>query len=1418
MENKPENVTQETKVLKTSVGSIVLKNVIISLVVGIILSIGIVAYFNFNRIIAEVKSIFAFNEVVYAVTASNDGEVRATEETVNIGGITIKVPLAQTATYDGTAKSITVNGYDSNKVAMQVEYYKDGVLIDSNSVKNAGEYLVKVSFYTRGGEEKTVEVTLTIEQAVIEHSASIDAEKLTFTYDGTEKSATILGADTIEGNAYIVKYFSGETELDGKPTNAGEYTVKLIVGGGNYVLNAPIEATLVIEKADASASDFGIKFPAKTEEYEYNTAHSHQVTGDTEGFEISYSYYNVSGEPVEADQVISAGTYRVVATLVSENYNDIVIESQLTVTKKLLDADNFEFLFGEVALGDADITYDGEEKTVTLNVIEALPADVEIEKIVNEKVTNAGTHMVEVIFKANDNYEFPAVFSFVTIKKANITGISIADTEVHYDGNAHTIELVGELPEGATLVEPLEFTAIGEHTVIIRVNGGANYNDWTGTATLKILPSQVLDVTVNSIQSVTYNGEKHLPVVLGAEGLTVKYFIGEEEITEGVVDAKDYVITVEISDGHYTKTIDVAFTVNKASLSSYTIPETIVPYDREEHKAEIAEEVVEGVEVVVEYYVGETKFDGVPKNIGTYIVVATLSGDNYEEYKIFSTLTIVKATFTEADLKIEGTTHTYDGNEKNIKVSLVEAFTEEVIEAENIVITVDAAVINAGVYEQRYTITADNYETYTNIVRMVVEKADLSLGEELYTETNLYYDGALHSVTLNEETLKKLEAINANVSYYGNEATVVDNYVATIVIESENYKTIILNVEWKINKGVLVEEEDYEAFFANGEVVYNTSEQYLQINYEMLPEGTLSEAYRNNNTIVYRYTLTDGEVFEIIYSGEKAVNVGKYTQTVTLKSRNYEEIQLDAEITVAAADFTPADFGISFDGITVTYNGDSYSIYIAGNSDGLFEVEYVGNEVVNAGEHTVKAILKNSNYNDHTLTATVTINPATLDVSGVTFENVAVDYDRAAHMIYAENIPEDLTATYTCKDAAGNTCEIDKIINAGLYTITLTLTKDNYAPATVEAVLLINQIELVLDSSIRIESTNVKYNGQKQHVTIHGLDKLPDDVSYTFETEYVNVGTYVQFVNFGGSNYSNTVELRGNLNIVKADITGIDVSNLTVPYSGQDVTLELVGELPEGTRLEEIDSYKKPGTYRVAVTVNGGENYNDWTKTVTLVILDTPVLDAKVASSQSVVRDSDFHLPKVTGIAGEDVIVEYFIDGAVTEGVKKVGSYKISVVVTDVNGYSKTFNTTLTVVPNYKLVIAMIMAASLILGILSSFITLIFSTRNDLLSQKYFIKSRNAILKARGDIFCESRANSKEKKAEGRLYLTKTTLEFYAYDYSNADNNFLIHVADIRNVDAVAHNKLVVYANGEAYTFTVPAAKADEWAAQIVRV
>ena len=57
--------------------------------------------------------------------------------------------------------------------------------------------------------------------------------------------------------------------------------------------------------------------------------------------------------------------------------------------------------------------------------------------------------------------------------------------------------------------------------------------------------------------------------------------------------------------------------------------------------------------------------------------------------------------------------------------------------------------------------------------------------------------------------------------------------------------------------------------------------------------------------------------------------------------------------------------GVSFDGATVTYDGEAHSLAIAGNLPYGVSVNYINNAQVNAGEHTVTAKFTGdyTNYN-----------------------------------------------------------------------------------------------------------------------------------------------------------------------------------------------------------------------------------------------------------------------------------------------------------------------------------------------------------------------------------------------------------------------------------------------------------------------
>lgn len=95
---------------------------------------------------------------------------------------------------------------------------------------NAGENTAKVSM-TFGGVTATQNFTISKAAPTAEHFTFTAPE---MTYDGSEKAATVALASPYTGaGAITVEYYNGETKLDGAPTDAGEYTIKINVAEGD---------------------------------------------------------------------------------------------------------------------------------------------------------------------------------------------------------------------------------------------------------------------------------------------------------------------------------------------------------------------------------------------------------------------------------------------------------------------------------------------------------------------------------------------------------------------------------------------------------------------------------------------------------------------------------------------------------------------------------------------------------------------------------------------------------------------------------------------------------------------------------------------------------------------------------------------------------------------------------------------------------------------------------------------------------------------------------------------------------------------------------------------------------------------------------------------------------------------------------
>ena len=160
------------------------------------------------------------------------------------------------------------------------------------------------------------------------------------TYDGEPKKAEVTARSEGIGEITVKYYNSAGTNLTSAPTNAGTYTVKIeFVEGDNDVVWRNITAddwTFTIAKADPTIKSIATSVTYKTgltlKDVPYPS-----TTGNTAG-SWTWSSSNTA--------ISSAGTHKFPAkyTPSSTNYNSVVKDIQITITKDTPTADDFNFV------------------------------------------------------------------------------------------------------------------------------------------------------------------------------------------------------------------------------------------------------------------------------------------------------------------------------------------------------------------------------------------------------------------------------------------------------------------------------------------------------------------------------------------------------------------------------------------------------------------------------------------------------------------------------------------------------------------------------------------------------------------------------------------------------------------------------------------------------------------------------------------------------------------------------------------------------------------------------------------------------------------------------------------------------------------------------------------------------------------
>ncbi|MBP3567790.1 MAG: Ig-like domain-containing protein [Lachnospiraceae bacterium] len=227
---------------------------------------------------------------------------------------------AENATYDGTAKEVTVTTTGTLANAeLAIAYYEGGILLDAAPV-NAGTYTAKISY-----NEKTASIDYTIAKAE-SAVATAPTVKTGLTYTGSAQELVTAGTATCGTMQYSLAENGTYSETIPTGTDAGEYTVWYkVAGDANHNDTAPASVVVTIAPKEINVT----ARPASKTYGDPDPAIDYVVTGLEGSDALVGTLTREAGE--------NAGTYAITqGTLTNENnpnYNISFVEGTFTINK-----------------------------------------------------------------------------------------------------------------------------------------------------------------------------------------------------------------------------------------------------------------------------------------------------------------------------------------------------------------------------------------------------------------------------------------------------------------------------------------------------------------------------------------------------------------------------------------------------------------------------------------------------------------------------------------------------------------------------------------------------------------------------------------------------------------------------------------------------------------------------------------------------------------------------------------------------------------------------------------------------------------------------------------------------------------------------------------------------------------------------
>ena len=507
---------------------------------------------------------------VAVIVMYTDGEVTDTAEiAITVSKLAVDIPTAnQGLVYDGNSQiGIEKSPY----------YMLSGDPVGTNADTYTATAMLIDTDNTEWKSGSTDNITITWSIAPMTVSGEIVADDLV--YDGTEKGATfngqLIGEDKVE-----IEYAGDRVNVtedgftvtailpsDGcqnyRFENGGQELTKtfkvepkqIFLGQGNYTWGWIYGDSPVVADLGGNTNN------------ETSFVRAYEDDGLTTPFVQGVDF---AAEEKDNDlaQLVNAGEYTLVFTLVKGNYWAEPYEVTVSVAKKAVSA-------AAVTITAPDTIYTGEEKNAEASVSVALVGNDEITIEYNnvDRVNVTGEKIIATA-KLTDNYEWrsddgipqEAPFVTYTIQKADVIVDTSSISDVEWSTASDMPELIAEDSQGNAVPGEFVWTPdklsadIQDYAWVFTPDDGNNYNGTSGNVTLNVAQAILESITVEIVTETEYESNDAFDrndivvtaiydggyaKIVDKEDYVLKFSSGfEDELQTGVIT-----VTVSYTDG-----------------------------------------------------------------------------------------------------------------------------------------------------------------------------------------------------------------------------------------------------------------------------------------------------------------------------------------------------------------------------------------------------------------------------------------------------------------------------------------------------------------------------------------------------------------------------------------------------------------------------------------------------------------------------------------------------------------------------------------------------------------------------------------------------------------------------------------------------------------------------------------------------